>query len=273
MLVFSHSHTNFKWLHTSCKGGTLICFKLPEHFESPQFYFEGQTSEEEKCIVTRQADSETFTGSRPRLFGLRWSALILFISGWFVWYHFVIYCFVWGFFCSDAVFSAALSDLQLTDASDVALFLPVVWGRSLERMLPFWPESARVCPKKTRSTSQRVPLLCVISACLLFFRVTHSQLLCTAGTLSIMIYLCNLAVKCTQLATWMGIKEPAPGSDNTSEMERWVGIVEDSLCCDTEGTLWRSNACEGAPRSCQSSTIKTSMSPRHSKEIMRKGFL
>lgn len=89
--------------HRKCKGGTLICSELPEHFKSPQFYFEGQTSEEEKCIVTRQADSETFTGSGPRLFGLRWSALIPFISGWFVWYHFVRYCFVCGFFCSDVV--------------------------------------------------------------------------------------------------------------------------------------------------------------------------
>lgn len=181
---------------------------------------------------------------------------------------------LWCCFSETVLPNAALSDLQLNDSSVVTLFLPVVRGRSLERMLPFRPISAWVCPKKTRSTSQRVPFLCVLSPCSpFFFRVAHSQLLCTAGTLSIMIYLCNLAVKCTQLATWMGIKEPAPGSDNTSEMERWVGIVEDSLCCDTEGTLWRSNACEGAPRSCQSSTIKTSMSPRHSKEIMRKGFL
>lgn len=72
----------------------------------------------------------------------------------------------------------------------------------------------------TPTQYKSVSFLSVLSLAVFCFNITHSQVLCTVNMLSIMIYLCILAVKCTQLATWMGIKEPAPNSDSTQEMER-----------------------------------------------------
>lgn len=72
----------------------------------------------------------------------------------------------------------------------------------------------------TPTQYKSMSFLSVLSLAVFCFNITHSQVLCTVNMLSIMIYLCILAVKCTQLATWMGIKEPAPNSDSTQEMER-----------------------------------------------------
>lgn len=142
---------------------TLICLKLQEHFKSPQFYFEGQTSKEEKCIsVQRQSPDPArgclVCGGLPwyRLSPLGLSDTIL--SDIVLSKAFLLWCC----FSETVLSNAALSDLQVKDASVVTLFLPVVWGSLLERMLPFWLISAWACPKKPYITSLRLFLLCVL---------------------------------------------------------------------------------------------------------------
>lgn len=160
----------------------------------------------------------------------------MFISGRFVWYHFVWYSFVWGFlvwcFLSGAI---CPRPPYVIGGHPKLMFFPVV---------PFCMMSVNWYWSHTHTVQVNVFLFCVFSLAVFCFGIMRSRVLCTVNMLSIMIYLCNLAVKCTQLATWMGIKQPAPSSGSTQEMEKWVETMEGSLCYDMEGTLWRSNACE-----------------------------
>lgn len=85
---------------------------------------------------------------------------------------------LWCCFSETVLSNAALSDLQLNDASVVTLFLPVVWGRSLERMLPFRPISAWVCPKRRAAQVSESPF-CVFSRRVrLFFFASHTHSCC-----------------------------------------------------------------------------------------------
>lgn len=158
-----------------------------------------------KSILTGQAGAGTFNGFGRRLHGLRTSVLIPFISSLIPFCQ-ILFClrpfglmqFVWGHFVQGClVWSSTGGHIRHDNVS-----FSMVWGCVVQRMMPFYMMSVSwVCPN-----TYTVAVFC--------FSITHYQVLCTVNMLCIMIFLCNLGVKCTQL-TMDGIKERTPSSDST----------------------------------------------------------